>query len=121
MNEKSLVAVVDDDYRVLGSLESLLESAGYSVCGFASASALLQSAAWRKINLLISDIGMIGIDGFALQRRLLEDRPGVPVIFITGCADLLDQAEKEGNSTPIFFKPFDAARLLRAVTERLRS
>jgi FixJ family two-component response regulator len=119
MKTKPVVAVVDDDYRVLESLESLLESAGHEVHGFASASALLHSSVWRKLDLLISDIGMTGIDGFALQRRLQDDRPGVPVIFITGSANLLRQSEDESNDALIFFKPFDAARLLRAVDERL--
>ena len=120
MNTTSIVAVVDDDYRVLESLESLLESAGYNVYGFASANALLQSRVWRELHLLITDIGMSSIDGFALQRELKRERPDVPAILITGCADLLNRAEAERQSdTPIFFKPFDAAHLLRVVKAQL--
>ena len=116
MSATFVVAVVDDDYRVLESLENLLQSAGYVVHAFASAPALLKSSLWSELHLLITDIGMSSIDGFALRSQLQRDRPGVPVILITGSVDLLRAAEAEGpKKTPIFFKPFDAAQLLHAI------
>src|SRR3546814_7076383 len=52
---KCLVAIVDDDPRLLESLEELLESAGYSACSFSSASALLAKGL-SDVDLLITDI-----------------------------------------------------------------
>ena len=57
------VAVIDDDQRVLESLENLLESAGYTVRLFTSAQAFLKDEAFAKVDCVISDIGMPAIDG----------------------------------------------------------
>jgi FixJ family two-component response regulator len=115
-----IVAVVDDDYRVRESLEELLESVGHVVQGFGSANALLKSRTWSTLDLLITDIGMDGIDGLALHRRLQHDRPHVPVILVTGCASVLERRDQiESLGVPVFFKPFDADTLLQTIAEKL--
>lgn len=112
----STVAVVDDDMRVLESLEDLLESAGHSVLVFASGKALLDDQAFATIDCLITDIGMPQLDGFELQRLAQARRPKLPVILITGRHEIADQqrAAALGNHG-FFFKPFDAQALLAAV------
>lgn len=117
MNRPGVVVVVDDDLRVLESLQNLLESAGHATHGFASAQALLASRVWGTFNLLITDIGMPHIDGIALFRRLQSERPGTPVLLITGGQRLLQEAEELG--LPVFFKPVDPDRLLCSVAEKL--
>src|SRR5262249_47994365 len=71
----SVVAVVDDDQRILESLENLLESAGHTVRLFASAPALLESGSLAEIDCLISDIDLPRINGFELMRLVHESRP----------------------------------------------
>jgi FixJ family two-component response regulator len=112
----STVAVVDDDARVLESLEDLLESAGHTVLVFASGKALLDDQAFTAIDCLITDIGMPQLDGFELQRLVQVRRPGLPVILITGRHEIADQqrAATLGNHG-FFFKPFDGQALLAAV------
>lgn len=112
----STVAVVDDDARVLESLEDLLESAGHTVLVFASGKALLADRAFAAIDCLITDIGMPQLDGFELQRLAQARRPGLPVILITGRHEIADQqrAAALGNHG-FFFKPFDGQALLAAV------
>ena len=78
-NSKPIVAVVDDDQRMLQSLEDLLESAGHCVLAFASAQTLLDSSSLPEVDCLITDIGMPGMDGFELERLMGERRPEVPV------------------------------------------
>jgi FixJ family two-component response regulator len=117
MRRPSVVVVVDDDFPVLESLQNLLASAGYIAHGFASAQALLASSIWDTFDLLITDIGMPVIDGLALCRRLQSERPGTPVLLITGSERLSQEAE--GLGAPIFFKPIDADRLLSSVAEKL--
>jgi len=73
-----VIAVVDDDTRVLESLEDLLESAGHRVHLFKSAQALLENPAFGEIDCLISDIGMPAIDGFDLERLARAARPELP-------------------------------------------
>jgi FixJ family two-component response regulator len=118
-NSACVVAIVDDDYRVVESLESLLDSAGHSAHGFTSAEALLESFVWDAMDVLITDIEMPRIDGFALYQRLKIDRPHTSTIFITGRMDLFREAERlAGPDVPVFFKPFDPTRLLRSIADR---
>jgi len=77
---KPVVAVVDDDSRVLESLEDMLESAGYRVRLFASAKQFLDTA-MAEVDCVISDIGMPGADGFELQQIIRNSRPTLPVIL----------------------------------------
>jgi FixJ family two-component response regulator len=112
------VAVVDDDPRLLESLEDLLESAGYMVRPFSSARSLLISGL-SDINLLITDIGMPGIDGFELRDMVKKARPELPVFLITGRHEMADQDRARGVNG-FFRKPFDGQVLLAAVGNALR-
>jgi FixJ family two-component response regulator len=118
---RSIVAIVDDDLRVLESLEDLLESAGHSVRPFASAKALLENDCFLEIDCLIADIGMPVMDGFELQRLARGVRPMLPIILITGRHEVLSRRPPvtEGGQE-IFQKPFDGPTLLAAVSRALQ-
>jgi FixJ family two-component response regulator len=116
-NAKSVVAIVDDDRRLLESLEDLLESAGHAVRAFSSAHSLLNSNALPEIDCLITDIGMPGMDGFELQRLMSERRPGLPVILITGRHEIAELPQAKHNR--FFRKPFDVQALLAAIGDAL--
>jgi FixJ family two-component response regulator len=117
-----VIAVVDDDQRILESLESLLESAGHSVWLFASATALLESGTLAKIDCLISDIDLPVMDGFELSRLVHTTRPSLPVILITGHPEILSRLPSANSDHyRLFKKPFDAQELLTAVSDALPS
>ena len=119
---RSIVAAVDDDHRILESLEMLLESADYEVRLFSSAQALLESAGLLEIDILISDVGMPVMDGFELVRVIQAARPGLPVILVTGRPDLLNRAPLDWpRHCRLFKKPFNGQELLTAVGDALRS
>ena len=116
-----IVAVVDDDEGILRSLEYLLESADYAVRLFRSGTELLDSGYLEKIDCLISDIDMPGMDGFELLRLIHTVRPALPIILITGYPDTLKRLPPLGKSNPrLFTKPFDGTELLTAVSDALR-
>ena len=115
--KRSVVAVVDDDPRLLESLEDLLESAGYRVRCFSSAEAVLEGGL-SDIDVLITDIGLPGIDGFELRDQVRAARPDLPVFLITGRHEIADQNRAQGISG-FFRKPFNGRLLLAAVTEAL--
>src|SRR5258708_29706743 len=115
-NPKSVVGIVDDDQRMLESLEELLESAGHAVRTFSSAQTLLNSNALLDIVCLITDIGMPDMDGFELQRLMLERRPDLPVILITGRQEMAELPQKHHR---FFRKPFDGRASLAAIGEPL--
>lgn len=114
---RPVVAIVDDDPRLLESLEDLLESAGYAAHSFSSAGSLLISGL-SSVDLLITDIGMPGMDGFELRDWVKKVRPELPVFLITGRHEIADQNRARGISG-FFRKPFDAEVLLAAVDNAL--
>jgi FixJ family two-component response regulator len=117
---KPVVAVVDDDYRVLESLEDLLESAGYEVRLFASAKRFLDTAI-TEVDCVISDIAMPVADGFALQQIIRNSRPTLPVILITGRHEFASaHYEAARGGRLLFEKPFDKAELLAAIEAELQ-
>ena len=114
----AMIAVVDDDRRILESLEILLESADHAVRLFASGSALLESGYLAEIDCLISDIGMPGMNGLELIRAVHAVRPGLPIILITGHPDVLNGTLPVGEGHyRLFTKPFDGPELLAAVSD----
>jgi len=114
---RPVIAIVDDDPRLLESLQDLLESAGYEARLFRSAAALLATDL-LVLDLLITDIGMPGMDGFELRRRVRDMRPELPVFMVTGRHEIADQDRAQGISA-FFRKPFDAPALLEAVASAL--
>jgi FixJ family two-component response regulator len=118
----STIAVVDDDPRLLESLQELLESAGHSVRSFRSGQLFLEDkAALGEIACLIADIGMPVIDGFELEKLVKRQRPELSVILITGRHEIADQQRAIAQGNRFFRKPFDGQALLAAVGQALRS
>jgi len=119
---RSVIAAVDDDRRILESLEILLESADFDVRLFSSATALLESGGLREIDCLISDIAMPVMDGYRLVREIQAVRPALPVILVTGRPDLLNRVPPDWpHYCRLFKKPFDGQELLMAVGDAVRA
>jgi FixJ family two-component response regulator len=115
-SHKTVVAIVDDDPRILQSLADLLEAAGHSVLSFSTPQALLDDDGFSSIDCLITDIGMPVIDGFELQHLARGRLPNLPIILITGRHEIADQRRSlTTRSYGFFHKPFDAQALLAAV------
>jgi FixJ family two-component response regulator len=118
---KAIMAVVDDDTRLLESLENLFESAGYEVRTYASAKALI-NVGLSDIDCLVTDIGMPSMDGFDLLDVVKRERPDLPVFLITGRHEIGDQERANAKDISGFFrKPFNGPMLLAAVGDALRA
>lgn len=112
----AVIGVVDDDEFVRMATSSLLRSANWRVIVYESANHLLGDTRRSELKLVVADIHMPGVDGFALLESIkLWNRP-VPVIFITAYAtqELLERAEA-GGAAGFFSKPVDDARLLALI------
>jgi FixJ family two-component response regulator len=117
---KPIVAVVDDDPRLRESLESLIESAGFTVKVFQLAEEFLQESFLVETNCLITDVRMPGMGGLELQCRVRLERPDLPVIFMTAHHDDgVQQRALDGGAACFIHKPFDAQDLLGAVRTAL--
>jgi len=117
-----LVAIVDDDDSVRGTLQELLRSAGFPSRGFESAEAFLGSGDQQETACLITDIRMPGMSGLELQAQLNADHCRIPTIFITahGDAKMRMQAMRAG-AVEFLAKPFDDEALLESVRAALES
>ena len=109
------VHIVDDDEGVRDSLRILLESAGFAARPYASAAALL-SAGQGISGCVLTDVRMPGMDGLELQEQLNSRGLRLPVIVMTGQADIpvAVQAMKAG-AVDFLEKPFSDTQLLEAV------
>ena len=115
---RPMIAVVDDDPRLLESLGELLESAGYSACCFDSASGFFDHGL-AGLDLLITDIGMPDMNGFDLRDRVKKACPELPVFLVTGRHEIADQDRAQGIGD-FFRKPFDAPALLIAISRAVQ-
>lgn len=121
-----IVYIVDDDRSVRTSVARLLESSGYEVRTFASATDYLDRIDPDAHGCLLLDLRMPGIDGLELQNRLLRGGTSRPVIFLTGQGTVPETvAAMKAGATDFLEKPADPDELIRAVrtaieTDRMR-
>jgi FixJ family two-component response regulator len=120
--------IVDNEQSIRASLLFLLESAGVAAVGFETAEAFLAACTPDQPGCLVLDVRLPGMSGVALQKRLDEFDIMLPVIIITGFADV-DTAVKvlKGGAFDFFEKPFadelllDRVRQAIAVDQRRRA
>lgn len=114
------IHVIDDDDSVRESLSFLLECAEFSVRAWPSADAFLNTQPPLEGCVIITDIRMPGLNGVELTAQLRQTGSSVPVIVITGHADvpLAINAMKAGVADFIE-KPFEDSAILSAVRDAL--
>lgn len=95
------VFVIDDDAAARESLQAMVKSRGYEVRGFASAEEFLDKYAPDWVGCIVTDVRMPGMSGIEFLHRLKEKKVSLPVIVITGYADvpMAVQAMKAGAAT----------------------
>ena len=108
--------IVDDDQAVRDSLRSLVESVGIAVRTYSSAQAFLDDYDPRQTGCLVLDVRMPGASGIELQERLRETGSKIPIIVMTGHADVVTavRAMKAG-AVDFLEKPFSDQLLLDQV------
>lgn len=116
MKASSLIAVVDDDPGVRGSLDSLLRSVGMTSLPFSSAEALLDSGAEARLACVVTDLHMPGMTGLELQAEIARRGWPLPLIMMTAYPTdtSRDQALTAG-AVAFLTKPIDPDRLLEAI------
>jgi FixJ family two-component response regulator len=114
-----IVYVVDDDVSVRESLELLIRWAGWEPRTFASAWPFLGETVERVPGCLILDVGLPDLNGLDVQQRL-SARHDLPIIFITGQADVpMTVRAMKAGAVEFLTKPFDDDALLAAVRRAL--
>jgi FixJ family two-component response regulator len=111
-----MVFVVDDDDSVRRSLALLISSAGWQRQTFASAREFLSCQRAQGPSCLVLDVNLPDLNGLEVQKRILDDRIEMPIIFITGYGDVRTtvRAMKAG-AVEFLIKPFSNDVLLSAI------
>jgi FixJ family two-component response regulator len=121
MSAKPLIHVVDDDASLRTALLRLLDAAGFEARGYASTGDfLLRQPAPERPGCLLLDIRMPGPSGLDLQAALQKRGIALPVVFMTGHADVASslRAMKAG-AVDFLTKPVEPATLLDALRRAL--
>ena len=114
----------DEDPEVRFALGMLLREAGNEVLEADRSGAVLETAAGRKPDLVVTDVNMAGISGAELIEQLRRTRPGVPVIAMTGggmhqTPELAAILAENAGADRVLQKPFGNDELLAEVSALL--
>jgi len=113
------LAVVDDDLEIRQLLATYLDKNGYPVTGYASGEELLANQL-DEVELIILDIGLPGIDGLEVCRRIRQTSQ-LPIIMLTAAADDVDRIlGLEIGADDYLGKPFNPRELLARIKALLR-
>ena len=116
MPSNPVVHVVDDDDAARDALMFLLSSANFLVHAYESAKTFLNAIPAVEAGCVITDVRMPEINGLELLRRLKSREIGLPVIVITGQADVPVAIEAiKSGAVDFIEKPYDPEVLLDAV------
>ena len=120
-SENPTVHVIDDDEAVRHSLAFLLQTAKFDVRSYGTATDFLNIAPSLRSGCVVTDVRMPGLSGIDLLKRLRELKIALPVIVITGHADvpLAVEAMKIGAGD-FLEKPFDDEVLLASIRTALK-
>jgi two-component system response regulator FixJ len=120
MASDAVVHLIDDDEGVRQAVAFLLSSAGLAVRVHESAVGFLEVLPTLQPGCIVSDVRMPGMDGLELQRRLKALGIKLPMIIMTGHADvsLAVEAMKAG-AVDFIEKPFDDELILSAIRAAL--
>ena len=119
-SDEPTVYLVDDDPGVRRSAKELIESIGLRVQAFGSAREFLEAQRPDAPGCLVLDIRLPGPSGLDLQRELAKTSSPLPIIFISGHADIpmTVQAMKAG-AIEFLPKPFRDQQLLDAISQAI--
>ncbi|KJV33184.1 hybrid sensor histidine kinase/response regulator [Luteibacter yeojuensis] len=113
------VLLVEDESMLRSLAREVLEEAGYTVSDCAEGNeALLLLAAEDRPDILVTDVGLPGMDGHRLAQVARERQPGLPVLFITGYAwEAFSESPVLPERCAILGKPFALQALVAAVAD----
>ncbi|OUO91501.1 DNA-binding response regulator [Gordonibacter sp. An230] len=120
MEEKKRVFVCDDDRAIADLVGQLLAEAGLDVRAFYCAADLLAAFDVEPVDLVVLDIMMPGMDGFACCREIRR-ASSVPIVFLTAKDEEVDKVVGlELGADDYVVKPFKPRELVARVRARLR-
>lgn len=116
------VLLVDDDPDLLKLVSLRLLASGHRVEAVASAEAALNVLAVRRVDVVVTDWRLPGMDGLALFEEARRRFPSLPVIMLTAFGTVPDAVEAVGRGVfGYLVKPFDGRDLLAKIQQALQA
>ena len=116
----SRILIAEDEPRIAAFVEKGLRANGFATTVVADGRTALARARAGEVDLLVLDIGLPGLDGFAVLRALRAEKIAVPVIILTARDGVQDTvAGLEGGADDYMPKPFRFEELLARIRLRL--
>jgi DNA-binding response OmpR family regulator len=113
------LAIIDDDPEILKLLDQYLTKNGFEVDAFTDGESFLKEGE-SKYSLIILDIGLPGIDGLEVCKKVRQNS-NIPIIMLTAASDDLDRIlGLELGSDDYMGKPFNPRELLARIKALLR-
>jgi FixJ family two-component response regulator len=118
MSGEAVVHVVDDDASFARSLSRLLGAGGVQVESFASGAQLLARVSRASRGCVVMDLNMPGLSGLELQKELAQRGLWLPVVFLTGQADIPSSVHAMQHGAVDFLEKHAPKEQLLAAVER---
>jgi RNA polymerase sigma factor (sigma-70 family) len=117
------VHVVDDDASFRSAVERRLKNAGYEVVTYPSAQELLDDLPDEsKLGCILLDVRIPGLSGPDLQARLIDLGSTLPIVFLTGHADIPTTVQTiKAGAQDVLTKPVSSDQLIEAIERALAS
>ncbi len=113
------IVLVDDEPAVRESVTDMLGALGHEVVAVDGGAAAIEAVTARRFDMVITDLGMPGMDGYELARRCRQVCPSLPVVLLTGWAP--DTADLPEGVVRIVTKPLTLRALREAIADVLPS
>ena len=118
--QRRTVLVVEDEVLVQMLVLEVLSDLGLETLeADDAASALAHLRSEARIDLMVTDVGLPGMNGRDLADAAREIRPGLKVLFVTGYADRAQAGEFVGEGMDMIVKPFNLDILSGKITEMI--
>jgi DNA-binding response OmpR family regulator len=120
--DMSSILIAEDEERIAAFVEKGLRASGFAVAVVTDGPAAYHEAASGSYDLLVLDLGLPLMDGYAVLGRLRQSGSRLPVIILTARSDIRDTVTAlESGADDYMSKPFRFEELLARIRLRLRS
>ena len=115
------ILIIEDDISILRGLKDNLEYEKYSVISETDGKSGLKAALEKKIDLILLDIMLPGMNGNEICRKMKKEKPGLPIIMITARGSEMDKVSGlDIGADDYVTKPFSIPELLARIRAVLR-